>query len=71
MFEPDEDWREKILSILKKGENSRQMCSVCQHTIHKDKNRISFGIRTKYGYSYKRICEDCIRLINEVLEEDG
>jgi hypothetical protein len=43
-----------------KAENARQKCSFCGRQIPKDVRRISFSTKTRFGYSYTRICGWCI-----------
>jgi len=56
---------------LNKGENGRQVCSVCSKTIPKDIDRISFEYRTQWGYSHKRICSYCIEQLYLELDKDS
>jgi len=62
---------DKYRNWLDKGENGRQVCSICGNTIPKYIDRVSFAYRTQWGYSHKRICSYCIEQLYLELDKDS
>ena len=59
--------KKDILKRLIKHTDGRQKCTLCERSIPKDVERVSFGYSTQYGSSNIRLCGLCIlRLAKEL-----
>jgi hypothetical protein len=56
--------------VLEKAETNRQQCSLCGRCIPSHIPRISFGYRSAYGSSNKRLCGLCIIELSEHINKE-